>query len=88
MNMDEWDRYLCGHWTLKTPTEPGTYPLAARHTPGPQHATLDIVVTEFQSKPFYAMVGHSGRTPGWGGWFWSEPKPALPPTPDEEKEDA
>ena len=71
-----WARFLSGHWTRERPTRPGYYPiqcLKSGETEGTTPSSLCLV---------YELEGEIRFTQGWGGWWWSEPLPDLPPTPD------
>lgn len=69
-----WSKFLNGYWTKTMPTRPGRYPTAPIGINGRGD---DIVI--------YVVDGVAHATSSWGGWWWSEPYPELPPTFYEEK---
>lgn len=67
------ETFMRGEWTLEAPTEPGSYPICARDTnPG-------FCVNTVYYSPFTHKIK---STMAWGGWWWSEPLPEMPPPPD------
>lgn len=71
--VDLWRDFLHGHWTKVPPTVPGTYPTADRAG----FLSKDIIVGELKGELYYA----GAKNPAWGGWWWSEPRPDMPPAP-------
>lgn len=65
-----WDIYLGGYWTKKIPTKPGTYNLATAQGKLASESVVCYVEPE---------SGQSRLHRNWGGYFWSEPLPMLPP---------
>jgi hypothetical protein len=71
-----WERFLGGHWTRVRPTKPGYYPVegvACGQLPGKAPSTTVLA---------YDDQGTLRFSQSWGGWWWSEPLPMLPPPPD------
>jgi len=64
--------YAEGHWTRTPPTKPGVYVALARDTSG--------CVSQFITA--YEVVDQVLYTQVWSGWWWSEPLPTHPETPD------
>jgi hypothetical protein len=71
-----WERFLGGHWTREQPTKPGHYPVQGVKCGEVDGNTPSILVIVYKAK------GELRLTQSWGGWWWSEPLPNLPPTPD------
>lgn len=73
MVVDLWGPFLEGEWVQDVPTVPGTYPTADRSG----YYGPDVVVGEAQGVLYY-----DGKTEcPWNAWFWSEPRPPMPPAP-------
>ena len=68
------ETFMRGEWTLEMPDKPGTYPVCGRNCP-PDGSTIVVVY-------LHSTTGKPTPTHTWGGWWWSEPLPDLPPTPD------
>lgn len=68
-------RFVCGQWTLERPTKPGTYLIAARGTQVGASSQTNVLYEDPRTNEVCWV------TP-WGGWWWSEPLPTLPQTPD------
>lgn len=73
---DRWALFLGGHWTRERPTKPGYYPVEAV-TCGDQDGVVPSLTVLA-----YDDHGQLRFAQSWGGWWWSEPLPALPPPPD------
>lgn len=71
-----WAKFLDGHWTRERPTKPGYYPTASVKS-GEVDGTIPSMTVLA-----YELDGEIRFTQPWGGWWWSEPLPLLPPTPD------
>lgn len=83
---DKWDAFrnamegfMRGEWTLEMPQKPGSYPVYARHSQCSWHFHGIINIYEDPK------TGEMKSTTNWGGWWWSEPFPPFPPTPDHGK---
>jgi hypothetical protein len=63
--------FAAGYWKLEKPTRTGRYPIAARYT-SYMFGYIDVSITPKQTQ----------LSRPWEGWFWSEPLPDLPLTPD------
>ena len=73
-----WQPFLGGHWTKTPPTVPGTYPTADR---GGNEAE-DVIVGVRNSDIYYNGHIRAAAVPDyWTGWWWSEPRPPMPPAP-------
>lgn len=72
------DLGLVGHWVREMPKKPGMYFIQAVETPSSTPASSYICVFEY--------MGELRATCNWGGWWWSEPIPKFPPTPDFKKD--
>ena len=71
-----WDDFLCGHWTRECPTKPGYYPVEGVSCGDP------VGIVPSKTVIAYNNQGQLKLSQTWGGWWWSEPLPMLPPTPD------
>ncbi len=72
MSTDEqWKRFFAGHWQTELPQTAGLYFIATRQ--GEQGFTRAVYQNPL-TKAYAAVTA-------WGGWWWSEPIPALPSTP-------
>jgi hypothetical protein len=71
-----WERFLGGRWTRERPRKPGYYPVEGVQSGEPDGSIPSkmVLVYEAEGKLCFAQ--------SWGGWWWSEPLPMLPPTPD------
>lgn len=67
-----WKVFLTGHWTRTTPTSPGTYRVCSVDG-NPE--TTSATVTLIRDPQTHEVVPLFP----WGGWWWSEPLPPLPP---------
>jgi hypothetical protein len=76
----EWKLFLSGYWTRERPTKPGLYVVEGVGGGEPRGVSL--------SKTIFAYMndGAVKFTQPWGGWWWSEPVPNLPATPDTQPE--
>jgi len=61
-----------GKWTKTMPKRTGTFPVQAVDTPSEEPSFIVI----------YKHEGKLHATRPWGGWWWTEPLPKFPPTPD------
>ncbi|WNM70235.1 hypothetical protein [Myxococcus phage Mx1] len=64
-----WQKFLAGHWQKELPSREGTYPIAT--TAGDQAGTSIVYI--------YPNTGEACSVRPWGGYWWSEPIPDLPP---------
>lgn len=72
-------KYSKGHWTLTAPTKPGCYAVMPRG-----------LVCKGLTGTSYIGAYEAGNkihyTHDWRAWWWSEPLPSLPRTPDNLEE--
>lgn len=66
------DKFLHGQWQKEMPSRPGVYPAATRE--GSQTDDKRIILSK--DKKLVCTTGI------WMGWWWSEPRPHMPPTPN------
>ena len=76
-----WATFLDGHWTREKPRRPGYYPVQGVGCGEVDGSTPSVLVIAYESE------GEIRFTQSWGGWWWSEPLPLLPPTPDAARAD-
>lgn len=76
----EWAAFLRGRWTTQAPTKPGVYPAAGRTG---EPARDQTVIGLANGNVLYCDRHTTYKDPkaAWGGWWWSEPRPELPPAP-------
>lgn len=73
LDADPWTVFLdYGRWVRTRPTEPGTYPVAAR-TGAPGGYRRVVMRTDGSTAEADLAPGE----PGWQGWWWSLPLPTL-----------
>jgi len=75
-NKEAWGRFLSGHWTRTRPTTPGTYSVVGVDCGEPDGVRISQTLTVI-----LLSTGTLYYTCSWGGWWWSEPLPKLPPLP-------
>ena len=68
------ENFKNGHWTLDMPQQKGVYQCRARNCTSGE---TKVVV--------YELNGEMFSTIPWGGYWWSEPLPDMPPTLDFEE---
>jgi hypothetical protein len=80
MNKERWDRFLSGHWTKTPPTKEGSYPIAFGEASTEITPILFIWIIEKEDGIEYVNYNYVRKDYlEWGGYFWSEPMPNLPP---------
>jgi hypothetical protein len=78
--LQEWNKFLAGEWTLEPPKEAGSYHVADRLG----HQTGEVFVAyKTHLGLAFTMAGRSSKDAAtiWAGYFWSVPTPQLPPPP-------